>query len=170
MRLTRRDAIAALAVLGVGSAVLGRVDDTDPSTERIVATMVATSELVYPSSVQVDAEFVRTYLLGRRHAQERYDRAVTDAVTELDRAARRKFGQSFRSLSPDRRDVVLRALGVDRAISNPDGTTPQRIRYYLVHELLYALYTSPVGGRLLNMENPPGHPGGRDAYQRGPDQ
>lgn len=170
MRLTRRDAIATLAVLGGGSAAIGRLGDADKPAERVVTTIVATAGVVDPSAVQVDAEFVRTYLLGRSHAQAGYARAVADAVAELDRTARAEFGGSFASLPVDHRRAVLAYLGVDRAISDPNGTVPQRIRYYVVHELLYALYTSPVGGRLLNMENPPGFPGGRDAYQRSPDQ
>ncbi|MEA5408870.1 hypothetical protein VB773_15715 [Haloarculaceae archaeon H-GB2-1] len=51
---------------------------------------------------------------------------------------------------------------------NPDGTTAERVRYYLVNEPLYALYASPTGGTLVGIENPQGHPGGTESYQRGP--
>jgi hypothetical protein len=60
-------------------------------------------------------------------------------------------------------------MGLSITDPRPAGTDRERVRYYLVDELLYALYASPTGGRLLGIENPPGHPGGLDSYQRGPD-
>jgi hypothetical protein len=42
------------------------------------------------------------------------------------------------------------------------------VRYYVVNELLYALYTSPTGGELVGIENPQGHPGGHESYQHEP--
>lgn len=170
MNLTRRDALGALAVLGLGSAAVGRGRESDSGTEHVRATMVAVADLLSPSAVTVDEEFVGTFVLGRAHVQPTYERRVTAAVAALDRTARREFGAPFASLSPTRRRSVFGAMGVDRAVSNPDGSPPQQVRYYLVHELLYALYSSPTGGRLLGMENPPGYPGGRRAYQRGPDE
>jgi hypothetical protein len=42
------------------------------------------------------------------------------------------------------------------------------VRYYVVDELLYAFYASPVGGGMAGIENPPGYPGGTESYQEGP--
>jgi hypothetical protein len=59
-------------------------------------------------------------------------------------------------------------MGVHTADEDPDGTTAERIRFYVVNELLFALYASPAGGRLVGIENPQGHPGGAESYRRGP--
>jgi hypothetical protein len=61
-------------------------------------------------------------------------------------------------------------LGVRTAEPDPDGTDVERVRYYVVNELLFALYSSPTGGELVGLENPQGHPGGIDSYRRGPDE
>jgi len=70
-------------------------------------------------------------------------------------------------LSVADRDSLLREVGADTAPPDPDGTNAERVRFYVVNELLYALYTSPTGGELVGIENPQGHPGGTDTYQRG---
>jgi hypothetical protein len=61
-------------------------------------------------------------------------------------------------------------MAVDRTGSSPNGNIPERIRYYVVNQLLYGLYTAPTGGRLLGIENPVGHPGGFESYQKEPSQ
>lgn len=170
MELTRRHAIVALAALGAGSAAAGHRRATTPDHERVTRTLVAVTAVIYPARVDVDASFVDTYVRGRAHARSDFEAALPDAVAALDRAARRAHDRPFADLAPDRRRGVLRRLGVDRVRADPDGTDAQRVRYYVVHELLYALYASPVGGRLLGIENPPGYPGGRAAYQRGPEE
>jgi len=169
MQLTRRDAIVALGVLGTSSYAVSRARERGVEAGQ-VGTVCAVADVIYPSQVDVEAEFVETYLLGRTHASERFESGMASAVSALDETARSEYGQSFTPLSRDRRRSVLRSLGVDRAHSVPDGTTSQRVRYFLVNELLYALFTSPVGGRLLGIENPPGYPGGQTAYQRGSDE
>ena len=58
----------------------------------------------------------------------------------------------------------------DRAYPDPAGTAPQRIRYYVLNGLLYALYASPRGAELVGSTNPEGYPGGQEAYQRRPDR
>ena len=40
-----------------------------------------------------------------------------------------------------------------------------RVRFFVVNELLFALYSSPTGGSLVGIENPVGHPGGTESYQ-----
>jgi hypothetical protein len=63
-------------------------------------------------------------------------------------------------------------MGADTADPDPDpdGTDAGRVRYYVVNELLYALYASPTGGELVGIENPRGYPGGTASYRRGPDR
>lgn len=160
MRLTRRDAVVALGALGIGSAAVGLTRESSGES----TTLLAVAELVYPSQAEIDESFVETYVQGRANAQPEYESHLAEAVAELDRQARRDFGQSFDSLSADQRRAVLGNLGVNRVQSDPDGTLSQRIRYYVVNDLLYAFYSTPVGGELLGIETPPGHPGGRHAY------
>lgn len=169
MKLTKREAILALGALGVNATgVEILTENSDDASSVIVGTMYATAELVYPSTIETTEEFVETYVLGRP-VSERYERRRVEAVRVLNRRAKRDYVSRFTSLSPTQRRGVLEALGVDRAHSNHEGTTAEQIRYYVVNDLLYALFASPVGGELLGVENPPGYPGGRDAYRRGPD-
>jgi hypothetical protein len=166
MEVTRRDALAALATLGVGSAVAGEVREPDGDLQDVIPTVAAVASVVYPSAVDVTDEYVRNYVAGRTQLQDNYERQVVDLCSVLDANARDRYGSAFRSLPIRRRETVLREMGIDRAKSAPDGTVEQQFRYYVVNDLLYALYTTPVGGRLLGIENPPGHPGGTEAYQR----
>ena len=173
-RLTRRDALAALAVGGVGlggSAVLvsevpeDATVDSDLGDEAI-ATLVAVAEAVYPSAVQADESFVSTYARGLPSERRA---GMAEAVAALDDGATRLTGSRFAAIpSASKRRSVLRRLGVDRARSAPDGTPPERILYHLVNSLLYALFSSPRGGDLVGIENPAGYPGGYEAYSRSP--
>lgn len=166
MQLTRRDAVVVLTLTGVGAGVSGRLVeqlDDDPFAET-VAALAAT---VYPSEIETDGEFVRTYLAGRLEGERaRYDYVMT-AFDTLDEHAMRLYSREFTDIRPDRREAVLRDLGVDAAAADRDGPVPERIRY-LVDELLFVLYTSPTGGRLVGNENPTGHPGGLESYQQEP--
>jgi hypothetical protein len=181
MELTRRDAVAALAALGAGGAVaVGRrrvlersdtpgADNTTgrPDDEHVRETLVATAEVVYPSELDGIATFVRAFLDGRldraAHAE-----GIRGAVAELDERAVGWHDGRFTDLSLETRETLLREVGADTADEDPDGTTAERVRYYVVNELLLALYASPTGGELVGLENPQGHPGGTDTYQRGP--
>jgi ribosome assembly protein YihI (activator of Der GTPase) len=178
MELTRRDAVAALAVLGAGSAAaaggyhFSRRDgtgdgDDNIGDERVRETLVAAAEVVYPSDVDGIEPFVRRFLDGRLDDSEHAER-LRAAVAELDDHAVSWYDDRFVDLSADTRDSLLRELGADTADEAPDGTTAERIRYYVVNEPLLALYSSPKGGELVGIENPQGHPGGTDSYQRGP--
>jgi len=164
MELTRRDAIAAAAAVVGGE----RLFTSDGGPEPVVSTLHAMTEVVGPTSVDVDREFVRTHVLERSHIQPRYYRRASAATSELDARARLEYQRAFTDLSVADRKAVLRTLGVPVAHANPTGTVTQRIRYYLVDEVLYVLYSHPLGGRAVGVENPPGYPGGREAYQRGP--
>lgn len=188
MRLSRRDALAALAGLGTvgavgGAAVLaGRsppvagdevtpdsAEDIPPSFDDAVTTLTAVAEVVYPSTVEGHREFVETYVLGRIEGREEYRRALVAAVAELDAVARDWHDTTFDRLGRETRDRLLRDLGVDVADPDPEGAISARLRYYVVNDLLYAFYTSPTGGRLVGTENPTGYPGGIESYQRGPE-
>jgi len=172
MRLTRRDALVALAggagATAAAGTVVDRLDAGRASLEEDrVARLGAVAEVVYPSEVDVTREFLETYVVGRSRDRPDYRDGVGDAVDALQRAARREYGHGLIGLGESRLDRLLRERGVDAAAPVPDGTVAERVRYYVVNDLLYALYTTPVGGRLVGYENPDGYPGGREAYQRG---
>jgi len=172
MKLTRRDALVALGAIGVGTAAIGTarqglpgdVDETEMTDQ-----LHAAAEVIYPAAVEVDRSFVETYVLGRLGNRERHLREQSNALDQLDSHARRHAGQSFTALSESRRRSTLRSMGVHTAHPNPDGTVPERVRYYVVNDLVYVLFSTPTGGELVGCENPPGYPGGLEAYQRGPD-
>ncbi|MFD1588699.1 gluconate 2-dehydrogenase subunit 3 family protein [Halorientalis brevis] len=190
--LTRRDAIRALAAAGVtagGGALLVSADDdreanddaatTVPGSETDAAenalgehelsTMVAIADVVYPTAVDNVAAFVEQYLRGR--VADDPDRAaeLTDAVEYLDGYAETWYDAStFRSLSPEIRAETLDRMGADTVSPDPDGGNVQRVRYYCINDLLFALYASPTGGKLVGIENPQGHPGGATSYRAGP--
>ncbi|WP_226039281.1 gluconate 2-dehydrogenase subunit 3 family protein [Natrinema sp. DC36] len=180
MELTRRDAVAALAALGVGGGTLSGCaaptgpasdgSDGDPSAdidiERIRETLVAVAEVVYPSAVTGTTTFVEAFLEGRLEDRT-HATNVDAAVAELNERAEQWFGDRFPALSHDDRDRCLREVGADTADEDPAGRPAERMRYYVVNELLLALYTSPTGGELAGIENPIGHPGGLESYQRG---
>ncbi len=171
MELTRRDAVAALGALGAGTAAAGclQQDATGEAEDgkRVRETMVAAAEVLYPSAVTGIEEFVDRFLSGRLddgpHAE-----GVREAVDALETRAQSWHGERFAALSVEERDSVLRETGAATAEEDPDGTTAERIRYYIVNELLMALYSSPTGGELVGIENPQGYAGGLDTYQRGP--
>lgn len=177
MELTRRNAILTVVAGGVGtsaalsaaSAVVGdRGEDGVGGTEvtdRELRRLRSLAEVVYPSEVSFTDGFVSGYLqvqLPDRRA------SIREAGRRLDEAARRRYGSAFADLSSGERDTLLRELGVDRAQPNPDGRAVQRIRYYLVNGLLYALFTDPKGGKLVGIDNPRGYPGGYESYAEDP--
>jgi len=173
MRLTRRDALVALgatgvAGVGVGAGVLA-FDDSDEPAPDLEATLVGVAEVVYPSGVEGIPSFVETYSLGRMRGREDYRSGVEAAVRTVDEAAREWYDGAFADLDVATRESVVRELGADEAVPDPDGSRAERVRYYLVNELLYAFYASPTGGELAGIENPPGYPGGTESYQHGPD-
>ena len=184
MRLSRRDALAALVAGGVGSLAgcgaptarsspssreaAGDAAET-PVGDHELATLVAVAEAVYPSEVEGVGEFVRTYTGGRVERAGSYARGVAEAVGTLDDYAAEFHDAEYASLPASTRRETLEYMSVDDAAPDPDGTEAQRVRHYLVNELLYALYTSPTGASLAGLENPPGHPGGTRSYREGPD-
>lgn len=173
MKLTRRDALKALAAGGVAGAgglaasealVRTELSRADPSlSEEDFTTLEAVADTIYPSQVEVTREFIETYVGSLREGRKE---SMARAAAQLNDFTRSRYGAVFYELSSSARDVSLRTLGVDRAISRPDGNRAERIRYHIVNGLLYALFTTPRGSRLVGIENPDGYPGGFAVYAR----
>lgn len=169
MRLTRRDALAALAA-GTASAAGCSAPEVDGEGLDPAAadTLVAAAAVLYPTDVENTGEFVRTYTRGRTRDDARRRRGIEATTADLRRVAREWYGEAFTTMSVERRKATLRETGADTADPDPQGGLANRVRFHVVDELLYALYTSPAGGRLAGVENPVGHPGGTTSYQQGP--
>jgi hypothetical protein len=178
MELTRRDALAALTSAGIlaggTAAVLARDGFADGNESRetgdddLVAALVATAETVYPSAVENVAPFVESYASTKLDTRPTFRAGAAETLADLDAEAQITFDARFAALDPVDRGAVLRRVGAETANPVPEGTAAERVRYYFVNEVLYALFTSPTGGELVGIENPQGHPGGTDTYQRGP--
>jgi hypothetical protein len=175
MELTRRDALAALSsagiVAGSGAAALSRDWSFDEGMARsdLRQVYLDLADILYPSAVSNVEEFVSTYTLGRVSNRPEYRDGAVEAANSLDGYVRVHFDtEQFTALESDLQRTVLDRMGVDTADPDPGGTDAQSIRYHLVNELLYALYTSPAGAELVGIENPQGYPGGTESYQRGP--
>jgi hypothetical protein len=186
MELTRRDAVAALAAIGGAGGVavaVSRRDDSRqdgdgepaaspageslPADEHVRETLVAVATVVYPDELSGIGAFVDEFV-GSRLAEEPHGTGIRAAVATLDDLAESWYGGRVTDLSPETRERLLRETGADTASEDPDGTDAERVRYYVVNELLLALYASPTGGELVGIENPQGHPGGTASYQQGP--
>jgi hypothetical protein len=173
MKLSRRDALLVLAGGGVvASTALGgdpTPDEEGTISDRQVGTLVSVSEVLYPSSVEPTREFVETFVTGRYRDRTDHLSGLSGSLTRLREASKRETGRSFSELSLSQREAVLRSTGADRAYPDPDGSTAQQIRHYVIDDLLYALYTTPKGGELVGNANPTGYAGGTDAYQEPPE-
>jgi len=110
---------------------------------------------------------VREFLDARLAADAHGD-GIREAVAELDEQGRTWHDGPVRELSPETRGQLLRETGADVAEEHPGGSVAERVRYFVLNELLLALYSSPTGGELVGLENPQGHPGGTESYQQGP--
>lgn len=169
MKLTRRDALIALASVGVAASAAADPESGDGEfTDSDVATLVDIAEVLYPSAVEPTEEFVETYVVGRYRSHRDRAANLRSALQVVRRTSMRETGRSLGALDLETRDAVLRATGGDQAYPDPEGTTAQRVRYYVINDLLYALYTTPTGGELVGNPNPTGYPGGTEAYQHGP--
>lgn len=178
MELTRRDAVAALAAIGgAGGAAYGYTrlrggpegdEPAGPSEEHVVETMVAVATVVYPSELSGIEAFVEEFVTARLADEGDHAAGVREAVEILDEHTRTFYDEPIAALTPVTREQALEDFGADIAEEDPTGSSAERVRYYVVNELLLALYSSPTGGRLVGIENPQGHPGGTESYQRGP--
>ncbi|MCO8242764.1 MULTISPECIES: gluconate 2-dehydrogenase subunit 3 family protein [unclassified Haladaptatus] len=172
MELTRRDVLAALGAVGVAGGAAVFVDSesksgTPPLSDHEVATLVAVAEVAYPSTISGVESFVRKYSVARANDDSDYRAGIQGALGALDDATSDWFDGKFVTLDEDTRSTALRQVGAVAGEPNPDGLRGERIRYYVLNELLFALYTTPTGSKLVGLENPPGYPGGDTSYQRG---
>ncbi|MDZ7746017.1 MAG: gluconate 2-dehydrogenase subunit 3 family protein [Halobacteriales archaeon] len=179
MELSRRDLAKALGAVGLGFGAGiglrslrdgGNSEDTQPGPfdEADLETLVAVAQVVYPSAVDGVESFVRPFMQARASARPEHAREVAAAIEYLDTYSETLDGLLFRDLSSERQAVTLNQMGADAADPDPNGSEVERVRYYLVNDLLFALYSTPTGGELVGTENPMGHPGGIQSYQRGP--
>lgn len=178
MELTRRDALAALAASGTllgGTIAHTAPPRSTPSTPTQEATdtsldphyldtTIDIAAVIYPSQVTGLRDFVTTYLNGRLDDAD-YTTGFTATIDRLDELSTDWYQAKYVDLTPANQETMLHETGAATADPAPSGTPGSRIRYYLVNELLYALYTSPTGGRLVGIENPQGYPGGITTYQ-----
>ncbi|EMA01978.1 Tat (twin-arginine translocation) pathway signal sequence [Haloarcula vallismortis] len=188
--LTRRDALKALGAAGVtvtgGAAALvwneSGDDETADSAENDTATAEsefgdheretyrAVAAIVYPSEVTGVQEFVDSYVTGRVEADPERATEMSTAVADLDAYAQEWEDTVFAALDTETQEETLRGMGVKASDPDPHGDPRHRVRYYLVNDLLFALYSSPTGGTLVGIENPQGYPGGASSYQQPPDE
>jgi len=188
--LTRRDVIAALSAAGItGSAALAgcSTDDDgtpadgetptvradtgpppDPLERRHLDVLTAAAAVVYPSELGDVEPFVDGFARARATEQPGHAAGVAAATEYVVEWTRSWLDAEFPALEPERREEALDRMGVREADPDPEGTEAERVRYYVVNELLFALYASPTGGELVGIENPQGHPGGTESYRRGP--
>ncbi|WP_136592399.1 gluconate 2-dehydrogenase subunit 3 family protein [Salinigranum halophilum] len=170
MELTRRDALLALASGGIiASMVLSSDTLEEELSDTDIDTLVQLAEVLYPSVVEPSREFIKAYVVGRYRSDGERLANLKSALRVVQRTSRRETGKPLGALDIDTRDKVLRATGGDRAYPDPSGTDAQRVRYYIINDLLYAFYTTPKGGRLVGNRNPKGYPGGVEVYQQEPD-
>jgi hypothetical protein len=182
MRLTRRDALAALSAVGA-AGVAGcsapdteRPEDPETTSERDapeladddLETLVALASVLYPSEVENVAEFVGAYVRPRVRDRPAHGRGMLDAIETLNEYAQTLEGERYAGLDAAAREELLTYMAVDTAAPDPHGDDDERVRYYLVNDLLFGLYASPTGASLAGLENPPGYPGGTASYQQGP--
>lgn len=176
MKVSRRDAVAALTAMGLSVSVAGCTaltgeDDSDgdegeqESDEPPLEGLVAMAETLYPSSVAVTDEFVETYVHGRAIVDEGYLEEVTQAYATVDESALEVFDEPFVELTGPERDEALENIELGTATANPDGGAVERVRFYLFDELLYAFFSSAKPAEVYDHLNPPGRPGGTEAYQ-----
>ncbi|MFO7927635.1 MAG: hypothetical protein ACQET5_00370 [Halobacteriota archaeon] len=178
---TRREMLLTLGGVTVGAAGYGYgiqpsagdasqwATHDGSTTDRHVEAARAIAEAVYPTSASVDRAFIEDHVFGRTEPRPGHMDGVRSAIETVDGYAVARFGSRISAHPPERRRHVLRSMGVTEAHPNPNGTAAERIRFYLLNDLLFALLTSPVSGDLTGIENPPGYPGGRGAYRRAPD-
>ena len=168
--LTRRDALIALGASGVtvgaGALTWERLsnEETDGFSRRQRQTLDALANTIYPDEVANVESFVEQYVVGRVRDRPEHRTGMADALDELDDYAQTWESAPFHELDEAVRDTLLREFSVDTADPDPEGRANERVRYLLVNELQYALYTSPTGGKLVGLENPQGHPGGTGSY------
>lgn len=176
MELTRRDALIALGSgLSISAFIAGRkikeknnidIKKIDGFTEHKQETLIAIAKIVYPTSLSGINEFVKTYSIGKMSNRPEYRTSIINSINLIDRLSEEWYDKKYINLDKKNQESVLREIGSDTAEPKKSGSPAERIRYYIINELLYALYTTPKGGRLVGIENPQGYPGGLETYQK----
>ncbi|AEN07868.1 hypothetical protein Halar_0645 (plasmid) [halophilic archaeon DL31] len=180
-RPTRRQFLTALGGSALAAAVYGYGVEAGTATEGSTAVqsgdhpasqchvdvLTAVARAVYPSTVSVDSSFVERRVFGRIEPKPGHFERLVAAIEAVDGHAQARFGGAMSEFSAGRRRQVLQSMGVTTVHPTADGTTAEQVRFYLVNDLLYVLFTSPKSSELTGIDNPPGHPGGREAYRRG---
>ncbi|KPN31596.1 hypothetical protein SY89_02344 [Halolamina pelagica] len=179
MRLTRRDALAALSAVGAAGVAGCSAPDTegsdDPTTSERDApeladddreTLVALADVLYPSEVENVAEFVDAYVRPRVSGRPAHGRGLLDAIETLNEYAQTLEGERYAALDAAEREELLTYMAVDTADPDPHGDDDERVRYYLVNDLLFGLYASPTGASLAGLENPRATPAALRATNR----
>lgn len=161
MELTRRDAVTALTAAGITATAgcAGLTGDGGGDAEP-KAVLVGLADVLYPSDVEPTAEFIETFLYGRISDEESYREELTAGIETLNRLAADEQGGAFHTLSADQQVAVIENTDLRSGPSEPDGSDVARVNYYLLDELLFAFYSSPTGGELIDNKNPRGYPGG----------
>lgn len=168
MKLTRRDALLGAATglaggstLAVMSPTSSRENITSDSASELsdnaITMLVDLADVIYPTDVTVTPMFVEGYvsMLRSEHVKQ-----VQRAVSDLNDFAQSVADEPFEVLSHRQREAILWEMGIDNVHPRPHGTVAARVRYHLVNGLLLALFTSPKGTKLFDVENPIGYPAG----------
>jgi hypothetical protein len=169
MKLTRRDAVAAIAAAGAVGLAGSSSDISDSPeegklTQLELDTLTAVARILYPTEVSNVRSFVNRFM-RRRANDPSYAEGVQAAIKTLNANTSEISGGPFHTLDRDEQRAAISYLSIDVESPDPDGTAAQRIRHYIVNDLLFALYASPKGAKLAGLSNPPGHPGGIASYQ-----
>ena len=172
IKLTKRDALAALAGLGMAIGLVQHRTHVHSLEEDIdqedIQNLLAVCDVIFPRQVETTPEFVKTFVIGRIKFRPNYQKNLRASVSRINQVSNQKYGKDFYSLLFKTREKIFREMALDQVSPDPDGPMPNKVRYYVINELLFALYTSPIGGQLLGNENPIGYAGGLDAYQQAP--
>lgn len=176
MELTRRDAVRALVVGGgLGASGIAVAEMRDATTDHAandtefesdhIKTAVAVGEVVYPTAVSGINEFVEEYLRALPTGKKGKIASVLDSFHAHIQS---RHTVQFWNMPIRGRKAALRDLGVTRVSPAATGTLPELVRYHIINQLLYGLFTVPKGSELVGISNPVGYPGGYQSYQQSP--
>jgi len=159
MKLTRRDALSALAAAGITSTAgcAGSDSNADGSP---METLIGVADVLYPSEVEPTEDFIEAFMFGRITDEEAYRERLTAGIETLNEVADEEFGSAFLALGADERVALFEETALRSGESVHDGTDVEQLNYHVLDELLFAFYSSPKGGELVGNPNPRGFPGG----------
>ena len=138
-----------------------------PAAETHIDALTAIASAVYPSEVSIKRSFIESRVFGRVEPEpDHFDNLVT-VIEAVDDHASARFDGRIADLSAGRRRQVLQSVGVTTVHPTADGTTAEQVRFYLVGDLLYILFTSPAGGKLLGSTISPDIPADEGRTSKG---